>query len=173
MIGQSDRDHTAARWLIEQDDPAFSDEQRAELARWLVGDVENCVAYLRLVHAWRRTALLSRHEIPVFHGPRSPTSEGSHALPRETTRARARPADLDAAKVNEVFGKILRSARHAKGWSQQKLAIEAQLAKSYVAQLERGRVSANLAVLFKVAGAIGVSASEFVVEVERALRADS
>jgi ribosome-binding protein aMBF1 (putative translation factor) len=172
MIGQSDRDHIAARWLIEQDDPEFSDQQRAELARWLVGDIENCVAYLRLVHAWRKTALLSRHEMPVSRSRRSPASEGSHTVPGET-RARVRPADPHAATVDKVFGKILRSARRAKGWSQEKLAIEAQLTKSYIARLESGRVSVTLTVLFQVAGAIGVSASEFVVEVERALRADS
>ena len=70
MTTQSERESIAARWLIEQDDPDFSDEQREELARWLMQSVENCSSYLRLVRAWRWTVLLRRDETPVIYRKR-------------------------------------------------------------------------------------------------------
>ena len=91
MTTQANRESIAARWLIEQDDPEFSDEQRDALARWLVGSVENCSAYLRLVRAWRRTALLHRNEMPLVYGVRRQASAGKPAAARRGSEPRRAP----------------------------------------------------------------------------------
>jgi len=39
----------------------------------------------------------------------------------------------------ELFGKRLVELRRAKGWSQEKLALESGLARSYVGGIERGQ----------------------------------
>src|SRR6185503_1314360 len=64
MTTQSDRETIAARWLIEQDDPDFSDAQLAELTQWIRQSEENCRTYVRLVRAWRWAVLLHRSEQP-------------------------------------------------------------------------------------------------------------
>lgn len=50
-----EREATAARWLVEQDDPSFSAEQRAAFEAWLGQDEENRHTYAALERAWRWT----------------------------------------------------------------------------------------------------------------------
>jgi hypothetical protein len=95
MISELDREKIAARWLIEQDDPSFTDDQRDELARWLVQSVENCRAYLRLVRAWRKVALLRRTQTPIMYGPRS--------TPRARVTALLAPRSRRKRKGVEAF----------------------------------------------------------------------
>jgi hypothetical protein len=53
-----DLESQAARFLIEQDNPEFSDEQRRELAAWLMTSEAHCHAYLRIVRDWRWNVVL-------------------------------------------------------------------------------------------------------------------
>jgi ferric-dicitrate binding protein FerR (iron transport regulator) len=81
MSSREELEHQAARFLIEQDDPNFSDEQRAELTRWMMQSVEHCKAYLQLVRSWRWTVLLYRDDAPRVH-EKSGTSPLQRALDR-------------------------------------------------------------------------------------------
>src|SRR5689334_1089686 len=76
MTTQSERELTAARWLIEQEDPAFSDAQTERLAKWLMQSYENMDAYIEMARAWHWTVLLYSDEPPLAHGrhSRGPTS---------------------------------------------------------------------------------------------------
>lgn len=69
-----------------------------------------------------------------------------------------------------MFGAELKKARETAGLSQEKLAFEAEIDRSYVSLLENDRKSPTLDVLFRIADAIGIQASELIGRVERSRR---
>ncbi len=54
------------------------------------------------------------------------------------------------------FGKRVRSVREEQGLSQEELAARAKLHRTYISLIERGRQSATLDTMEKIAGALGV-----------------
>src|SRR5271163_533432 len=62
--------------------------------------------------------------------------------------------------LREVFAGNLRRVRHAKGMSQDDLAYEAQISRSYLSQLEKGAFYASLKIVGKLAEALGVEPAE-------------
>jgi transcriptional regulator with XRE-family HTH domain len=69
-----------------------------------------------------------------------------------------------------LFGEALRQARKAAGISQEELAFEAKLDRTYVSQLENGHKSPTVEVLFRLAPVLGMAASELIAQVERSLQ---
>jgi transcriptional regulator with XRE-family HTH domain len=63
--------------------------------------------------------------------------------------------------LREVFATNLRRLRHEKGLSQDDLAYEAEISRSYLAQLERGAYHASLKIIGRLAEALGVEPAEF------------
>ena len=61
--------------------------------------------------------------------------------------------------IREVFARNLRKARNAKGLSQEALAHEANIDRTYVSALERSEYSATIVMVDKMARALGVEAS--------------
>lgn len=59
-----------------------------------------------------------------------------------------------------MFGERLRALRNAKGISQEQLAFEAALARSYVSGIERGLRNVALVNICKLAKALGVSPAD-------------
>ena len=53
--------------------------------------------------------------------------------------------------LREVFAANLRRLRHAKGLSQDDLAYEAEVSRSYLSQLEKGAFYASLRIVGKLA----------------------
>jgi transcriptional regulator with XRE-family HTH domain len=68
--------------------------------------------------------------------------------------------------VGERFGKVVREARGAQGWSQEQLAGRADLNRSYLGEIERGSAMPSLATVVKLAGALGVSPSALLGRLE-------
>lgn len=67
----------------------------------------------------------------------------------------------------ELFGKRLVELRRAKGWSQEKLALESGLARSYVGGIERGQRNIALYNICVLAETLNVTPSDMLVfEVE-------
>jgi transcriptional regulator with XRE-family HTH domain len=62
--------------------------------------------------------------------------------------------------LREVFASNLRRLRHAKGLSQDDLAYEAEISRSYLSQLEKGAFYASLKIIGKLAIALGVEPAE-------------
>lgn len=60
----------------------------------------------------------------------------------------------------ELFGKRLVELRKAKGWSQEKLALESGLARSYVGGIERGQRNIALYNICVLAETLGVAPGE-------------
>ena len=65
-----------------------------------------------------------------------------------------------------MFGQELRDAREAAGLTQEKLAFVAGLDRTYISQLEHDKKSPTLDVLFRIADALGIAASELIARVE-------
>lgn len=68
--------------------------------------------------------------------------------------------------VQHLLGPIVREARIAQGWSQERLAETAGLDRSYVGEIERGRVSPTLLTLEKLATALQLTPSELISRCE-------
>ena len=62
--------------------------------------------------------------------------------------------------LREVFAFNLRRLRHAKGLSQDDLAYEAEVSRSYLSQLEKGVFYASLKIVGKVANVLDVEPAE-------------
>ena len=55
------------------------------------------------------------------------------------------------------FGDNVAKARKAKGWTQLKLSLMANVAKSYLSEVETGKRNPTLNEMVKIADALGVS----------------
>ena len=67
-----------------------------------------------------------------------------------------------------MLGVELRNAREAAGLTQEQLAFEANLDRTYISQLEHDKKSPTLDVLFRLCDALGVSAAKLIERVEKA-----
>ena len=65
-----------------------------------------------------------------------------------------------------AFGIVLRELRKQRELSQELLAHESGLERNYISLLELGRNSASIKTIFKLTPVLGVSASEFMRQVE-------
>ncbi len=64
------------------------------------------------------------------------------------------------------FGAAVRSARESEGLSQEDLADRAGLHRTYVSLIERGQRTASIAVVEKLAGALGTSMGDLLGQAE-------
>jgi transcriptional regulator with XRE-family HTH domain len=62
--------------------------------------------------------------------------------------------------LREVFATNLRRFRHAKGLSQDDLAYEAEVSRSYLSQLEKGAFYASLKIVGRLATVLEVEPAE-------------
>ena len=73
---------------------------------------------------------------------------------------------LPASTLVRRFGIGVRQLREARGWSQERLAENSNLNRSYIGEIERGRVIASLLTVEKLAAALNVSPSALVTRGE-------
>jgi transcriptional regulator with XRE-family HTH domain len=66
-----------------------------------------------------------------------------------------------------MFGEELRRARNEAGLTQEKLAFEADLDRTFISRLEHDRTSPTLETIFRLSDALGIAASTLVARVER------
>ena len=62
--------------------------------------------------------------------------------------------------VNKQLGMRIKYLRTLKKWSQEDLALEAEVNKNYLSDLERGERNPTVKVLEKIAKALGISISD-------------
>jgi len=62
--------------------------------------------------------------------------------------------------LRDVFATNLRRLRHAKGLSQDDLAYEAEVSRSYLSQIEKGSFYASLKIVGRLADALRVDPAE-------------
>lgn len=68
--------------------------------------------------------------------------------------------------VEQVFGEVLRKLRTRSGKTQEAIALDAGLDRTYISMLERGLRQPTLETLLALSHALGIAASEIVAMVE-------
>jgi transcriptional regulator with XRE-family HTH domain len=71
--------------------------------------------------------------------------------------------------TTKAFGENLRRIRRKKGFSQEGLALDAQLNRSYLGSVERGERNISLINIVRLAKTLGVTAAELVRGLEKTL----
>lgn len=67
---------------------------------------------------------------------------------------------------SESFGIVLRELREGAGLTQEQLGFESDLRRTFISILELGQQQPSLKTVFKLASALGISASDMVRRVE-------
>ena len=63
-------------------------------------------------------------------------------------------------KIKAAFGARLREGRHAKGLSQEELALACNLDRTYIGGVERGERNISLINIYKIAQALAIPPSQ-------------
>ena len=69
--------------------------------------------------------------------------------------------------IAAVFGAVLRERREQAGISQEQLADRAGLHRTYISLIERGKRTASIEVVRRVADALGVSMADLIDKTEK------
>ncbi|HEY8977581.1 MAG TPA: helix-turn-helix transcriptional regulator [Burkholderiaceae bacterium] len=77
-------------------------------------------------------------------------------------------APLATRRPSARFGAVIRELRESRGWSQEQLAGQAGLNRSYMGEIERSAAMPSLASAEKLAQALGVALSALISHCERA-----
>jgi len=72
--------------------------------------------------------------------------------------------------IEAAFGEVIRELRKRKKYSQENVAFESGLDRSYISLLETGRQQPSLVTIFQLAKALGVSPAQIITSVEEKLR---
>jgi transcriptional regulator with XRE-family HTH domain len=72
--------------------------------------------------------------------------------------------------IREDFARNLRRVRHQRGLSQEALALEADIDRTYISALERGVYSASLTMLEKLANVLEVEPAALVERIKKPVR---
>jgi transcriptional regulator with XRE-family HTH domain len=77
---------------------------------------------------------------------------------------------MDPRDLRQAFAANLRRFRHAKGISQEDLAYEADVNRTYLSKLEKGVSYPGLEIIAKLADALGVEPAELLMRPENSSR---
>lgn len=66
-----------------------------------------------------------------------------------------------------AFGKVLRALRKQAGYSQEQLALDADLQRNYISLLERGANSASIKTLYKLASVLRISPAKMLEQADQ------
>jgi len=90
---------------------------------------------------------------------------------QKRTVQRGRPPGTTTFEAEPAlaFGKAVRATRLEQGVGQEKLAGLAGVARSHMGKIERGEHMPTLALILKIAAALGISAAELMAVTERNL----
>lgn len=73
---------------------------------------------------------------------------------------------MNDSNLENIFGKVLKELRLASGYSQEKLALDCDLDRTYISMLERGKRQPTLKTIFTLCEKLNCSPSEMVKLVE-------
>jgi len=77
---------------------------------------------------------------------------------------------ISSTKLDHTFGRSLRKRRLAKLLSQEALALESNLSRAYISDLEMGKKDPSLTTIFKLATAMRLKPSTLIAEVKHILQ---
>ncbi|NKI70253.1 helix-turn-helix domain-containing protein [Collimonas pratensis] len=90
---------------------------------------------------------------------------------RSIQRGRPAGATTFEAEPAQAFGAAVRALRTEQGVAQETLANLAGIERSHMGKIERGEHMPTLAIIFKIARALGCSAADLMAETESRLAA--
>ena len=64
--------------------------------------------------------------------------------------------------VHDVLAQNMRAARKMRGWSQEELAHESGIHRTYISDLERAARNPTISIVEKIAAALGLSAADLI-----------
>ena len=76
---------------------------------------------------------------------------------------------ISLIKLDHAFGKTLRKRRLAKLLSQEVLALESNLSRAYISDIEMGKKDPSLFTVFKLANALQLKPSVLIDDVEHTI----
>lgn len=68
--------------------------------------------------------------------------------------------------IKKAFSLTLKRVRLQKGWSQEGIALEAGISRSYISDLERGKAEPGIMMIFRICDVLQIKPSEFVRKME-------
>lgn len=74
---------------------------------------------------------------------------------------------MNVRRAQEVFGQVLREARKRRGLSQEALALESGVDRTFVSQIERGVRQPSLTTVFRLSEVLKLKPSLIIARVER------
>lgn len=77
---------------------------------------------------------------------------------------------MGAKTIPEAFGEVLRECRTKAGYSQESLALKAELDRTYISLLERGLRQPTLETLFKLAEVLEIAPGTIVSKTALSIR---
>lgn len=76
-------------------------------------------------------------------------------------------ANAEITDIGQIFGTVLRQYRSARNISQEELAFQAGVDRTFVSRLERGIRQPTITTLIGIGQALGVSAADLVRDTEK------
>ena len=73
-------------------------------------------------------------------------------------------------KLNVIIGNRLRRLRENNGFNQYDFAYECEVSDAYYGRIERGEHSPSMTILYKITKTLGISLSDFFVEIEKEIQ---
>jgi transcriptional regulator with XRE-family HTH domain len=71
-----------------------------------------------------------------------------------------------------IFGEVIRSCRKEKKISQERLALESDLQRSFISRMERGKAQPTLVTIFELSKALGVEPVQIIAKVQNAWKGE-
>lgn len=68
--------------------------------------------------------------------------------------------------IHEAFGRAVATLRKEKGYSQERFALEANIARKYMSDIENGKRNVSLDVIKRIAEKLEISLSDLFLKVE-------
>ena len=79
-------------------------------------------------------------------------------------------ATIKSLNIDNAFGKVLKQTRENKGLSQEQLAFDSGLHRTYISLIERGKRSPSLRTLVRIVSALDLRLSVMIKDVENLAR---
>ena len=73
--------------------------------------------------------------------------------------------------IKLAFGSVLRDYRKRANLSQEKMALECDLDRTFISLLERGQRQPTLSTLFRLAEVLSIQPSELIAETQKSMQA--
>ncbi|MGA2151089.1 MAG: helix-turn-helix transcriptional regulator [Geobacteraceae bacterium] len=69
--------------------------------------------------------------------------------------------------LQTIFGDVIRTLRKEKKVSQERLAVDSDLQRSFISRLERGKTQPTLITIFELSKALNVDPADIIILVQR------